>query len=435
MIQRNVILKTVLFSFLPLCFWGCSKEEGLVRPDNQIEFITYSEEENSVGRMNAVKKAHQLTDLMFVPYMQIAHNNGFFRAGTSYRGMIYSSVKEIETYIGSNVSFHTFMTAINNPRSKMYTEQINAEPYHGINCKAYYGTVCSELVSYSLGILSPSMSTFDYPDSELMEQQETVVPENLQIADVLWMEGHVALITDVVKGEDGVVTEIEISEAIPPLCKRYYVTRQEFTEVVMSNFQRIYRYKEIGKNTDYCPINNWIGVEDNNALCVDKGDKSNYLEKEEVIINILNSDWETLEVYKDNNLLFKKKNDGLKDYCFDNLSWGDYKARIIINELDGVYSDYTCWKVVNAEVQYDRNSSKLYFNSMNSIPDYVICCKLNGLPIPLYEGFSHVFTEKEIKEGQIDVPVNLLNPSYPFIKVMFKTEYGRIIQKPITWVE
>ena len=159
------------------------------------------------------------------------------------------------------------------------------------------------------------------------------------------------------------------------------------------------------------------------------------MEKKEVIINILNSDWETLEVYKDNNLLFKKKNDGLKDYCFDNLSWGDYKARIIINELDGVYSDYTCWKVVNAEVQYDRNSSKLYFNSMNSIPDYVICCKLNGLPIPLYEGFSHVFTEKEIKEGQIDVPVNLLNPSYPFIKVMFKTEYGRIIQKPITWVE
>ena len=80
MIQKNGFSITVLSSFLLLCFWGCSKEERLIRTDNPIEIITYSEEKNSVGRLNAVKKAHQLTDLMFVPNMQIAHNNGFLHS-------------------------------------------------------------------------------------------------------------------------------------------------------------------------------------------------------------------------------------------------------------------------------------------------------------------------------------------------------------------
>ena len=45
------------------------------------------------------------------------------------------------------------MTAIHNPRSKIYTEKLDQSPYHGYNCKAYYGTVCSGLVSYALGIV------------------------------------------------------------------------------------------------------------------------------------------------------------------------------------------------------------------------------------------------------------------------------------------
>ena len=69
--------------------------------------------------------------------------------------MAYSSVKEINTYVGRNVSFYTFMTAVNNPKSKIYTEDLSAPPYHGTHSATYYGITCSQAVNYALGIKGP----------------------------------------------------------------------------------------------------------------------------------------------------------------------------------------------------------------------------------------------------------------------------------------
>lgn len=136
-----------------------------------------------------------MTDITFTPRNPIDYNSGTYQPGTTYKGLIYSSVKETETYVGENVSFHTFITAVKNPQSKLYTERVDQYPYHGVNCKAYYGTVCSGLVSYALGLV-PRYATFDFPESDLMDIVDYSLPENLQIADVLWRDGHVALITE-----------------------------------------------------------------------------------------------------------------------------------------------------------------------------------------------------------------------------------------------
>ena len=79
-------------------------------------------EEQFLGAINAVKKAYQMTDITFTPLQSIAYNIGTYQANVTYKGMIYSSVKELGTFVGPNVSFHTFMTAIHNPRSRIYTD-------------------------------------------------------------------------------------------------------------------------------------------------------------------------------------------------------------------------------------------------------------------------------------------------------------------------
>ena len=176
-----------------------------------------------------------MTDLEFTPLNPIGQCSGTFEPGVTYKGIMYSSVKEIGTYVGSNVSIHTLMTAINNPRSKIYTEDISQPPYHGTNCRSYYGTVCSGLVSYALGI---NYGSYDFPVSALMKEVDSC-PDSIQVADVLWKSGHVALITDIVKDENDNVSKLEISECIGVGCKRYYRNRKQFTQLMSTNFKKM----------------------------------------------------------------------------------------------------------------------------------------------------------------------------------------------------
>ena len=168
-----------------------------------------------LGRMNAVKKAHQMTDLEFVPLVSFkANSNKTYKTGKQYKGLLYSSVKETNTFVGMDVSFHTFMTALHNPKSVLYTEDVSKLPYHGTNCAAYYGTVCSGLVDYALGIGIYTRS-YEIPQADCMELVPNQSAAGLEVADVLWRKGHVAMVTGIWKDAKGNIERIEICQAQP----------------------------------------------------------------------------------------------------------------------------------------------------------------------------------------------------------------------------
>ena len=216
------------------------EEEGL-HSEQRFRHPSMSEDAYQ-GAINAVKKAYQLTDITFTPLRSIAYNVGIYQPETAYQGMIYSSVKETGTYVGSNVSFHTFMTAIHNPRSRIYTDRIDEPPYHGTNCRSYYGTVCSGLVSYALGL---NYGSFDFVASDEMEELDYSNVEGFHIADVLWRSGHVALITDVVRNENDSIVSIEVSEALQNGCKKHFVSRSVFESRIAPSFKKVFRYKSL----------------------------------------------------------------------------------------------------------------------------------------------------------------------------------------------
>lgn len=412
-----------------------SADKQDVFSDQQYRHPSLSEAE-FIGAINAVKKAYQLTDLKFTPLEPIDNNVNTYQANTTYQGMIYSSVKEIGTYVGSNISFHTFMTAVHNPRSKLYTERINESPYNGTNCRAYYGTVCSALVSYALG-LSPMYGTYDFPASEQMMELDYSDIDSFHIADVLWISGHVAMITDVIRDEQGKVLDVEISEAVKNGCRRYSVSRGGFMDSVSKSFKRIFRYKCLGANVNYTASPEFIPVLDeepvsftyNDDLCVDKGDRSCYFVGEDVVINLL-SQGDSLEIYKDDALLSVIK-DVSDDVRLSELEYGTYKARLA---KGGGYSDYTSWIMVDCSIIPSKEENRIHFSSRNSSPLFIsFGAKTGSRGVPMAETLCRSFDEQEVFDGIISLAGEKVSPKYPYFVITFATEYGNISTRPIKW--
>lgn len=414
----NFFIYLLVFFFIT----GCETEDA-----SDYTMSIYS---TSPGVINTVKKAYQMTDLKFTPKNNIEYNTGTYFANNTYQGLIYSSVKEIQTYVGSDVSFHTFMTAINNPRSKIYTVHIDQSPYHGTNCRAYYGTVCSAFVCYSLGI--SGYASYSFPASNKFRKLISYHPDSIQVGDVLYKTDHVALITGLAKDESGHVKALEISEATQHGCERNTVSVVEFERLMITKYESIHRYLDIDKNIDYQSLAEFVPVMGetaipfiyNDDICVDKGDKSCYLEGEEVVINILHS-VEKLEIYKD-DLLYKEMDirENL-DISLNDLPYGDYKARV---SWGGIDSDYTYWKVVNVTTKIDRSSGRIYFRSKNAVPYKISGANIHGSP-----AFNYTITEQEKAQGYVIISTDRFSENYPYLRVKFITEYGNIIDRPKYW--
>lgn len=402
--------------------------------------------EDSIGAMNAVRKAHQMTDLPIFPLKTLyAHSWKTYEAEVEDTGLIYSSTKEINTSVGQDVSFHTFMTALHNPRSVLYSERIDLPPYHGRNCRAYYGTVCSGLVTYALGFKITHRSA-DIPVADYMELVENQSAEGAHLADVVWNKGHVQLVTGIKKGKDGKVERIEICEAVGFGCRRVYMDAEDFDKMLhrKKKIKRLYRYKYLYKNTSYTPLNEFVAVDGekkipftyNDYICTSKGDKACYINGEEVVLNVFGK-YKQVEIYKDSELYKKLDVDKDQNVVLDSLPYGSYQARAVSGKDK---SEYTYWKVIDVNVRIDRKYKRIYFNSANATPVYYEFSRISGgRPTNKTRIYAAEFTAEDIKKGYVTVKP----PKKPekkgegntYVKVHFGCDYGRVINKKVNWYD
>ena len=112
----------------------------------------YHDIPKSIGVENALKRARQMLDIRWVPVARFPAGVGSsepegapkIRRDINYEpwrpkvGMTYSSVRRNEKYMGYNVSFETFMTALYNPKSVLYTRTHQGDP-EILNMNSYYG--------------------------------------------------------------------------------------------------------------------------------------------------------------------------------------------------------------------------------------------------------------------------------------------------------
>ena len=180
--------------------------------------------------LDVKRNGEQLKNVKWTPKADVRTNEGLNPAGVEVTGVPYSSVKELEKFIGVDVSLHTFMTAVNNVHSLFYTEKVGegnsqsayGKTYHGVNCISYYGSVCSAFVDACLSLKNRFDSWLYQTSPKTFHILDPQDEQNLRVGDVISEDGHGAIITRIYRNLSGRITYVEVSEHNAPLATSKY---------------------------------------------------------------------------------------------------------------------------------------------------------------------------------------------------------------------
>lgn len=250
-------------------------------------------EPKTASQAAVLKRSLQLTELTWTPVRELPtymRNKGSFTlpAGEPLHGFPYASTEKTDAFITENVSVESFLSAIANPDSKLY--QPGQAQYYACN----FGIVCNGLVRYALGI-PYRVSTAKWetlPGMRRIADHGCYKAEDIRLLDVLYAYGegrnHVALITDIVKDENGAVLFIEVSEAIRPTCARRSFTPQAFFEKYALFHLDRYAYIESVPPVDEnvaALLAAYKAPARPPRLAVDNGNRSNYRLGEPILLS------------------------------------------------------------------------------------------------------------------------------------------------------
>ena len=251
----------------------------------------------SDGAYYAAKKAEQLLEQEWTPIADMPSMNGKFAANVRVTGLPYSSVKAISRFIGIDVLLETFLTALPNPNSILYqydaragsdksspdkvviyplakpsgSDKYIADVKHADASKAvdvshqnascYYGTVCSTLVAYAIG-MPHYQTTFSWRNANT---GMTFVPDkscrSLKRGDTILQTdagggGHTMVITDIERDFSGDVKYVTVIESSHPVIKRTRYAAADFVDRVLTGTDAhegvphndIYRFNDLYLN-------------------------------------------------------------------------------------------------------------------------------------------------------------------------------------------
>lgn len=375
----------------------------------------------------AIERARFLAQVTWIPIFPLECNNGvIYESGLHVQGVPYSSVKEVQTYIGHDVSMYTFLTSTLNPYSLLYTEKIDKFPYKGTNCRLYYGVVCSSAVMYALGVTIP-YSTKSFIDTELFKKCERQSPEDIFLCSILLQPGHMTMVVGIERDEFGNIVSVDIFDAKQTGTSIYTLTFEQFCDRWQNNGLVQYEYKYIENNTS--PVNfetdNFIhggyNLFPKLEVCPNKGDKSSYTVNDDVIINILtNEAYESIELYMDGSLCDKSEvcsGYGQK-YVYSNLEPGDYSVKLTGS---GNSSSWAYFEVldISTSVNIIGDAIDVKFNSVNAEAEFVSYNSISNGAIRANYNVSASLDE-------IKIPYIVDYVGNTSLRVTYKGKYGRV---------
>jgi len=408
-------IATCLLLALSICFTNSCEKIDL--ENSEIDLSEFSEPE-AKGLTNMIKKAEYIAGFKWTPMKDINIAFVNYPANESVYGIPYSSVKEIDTYVGTGVSFYTFQTAVNNPRSVMYTENITKLPYFGNNCSTYFGTTCSASVEYALGI-DITYGTASFSKLSYFKLKENSAPKTTQIGDILLTDGHVVLVLNVVKNGEGRIKTVYILESghYGTVIKNYTLAGLE-TRWDRDDF-KAYRYTKIDENN--LGMDNCCYYETQKLICPNRGDRSNYLTSDKITLNLLSEKISNVSVFKDGTAIGSYSvTDGMDDLFLTDLQSGLYS--VVATDVSGANIDDCSFNVVESNVKVEKlgeDKAKVTFSAKNAVPYYVRVCDITGAGKGLY-----VLKDDDLKSGS--KIVSIPSESRYFVKVLYNNSFGQV---------
>ena len=393
----------------------------------------------SFGRENVLAMLRHMQEIKWVPtapvpIIQRANNYNIISVGTEIIGLPYSSVRSVCKYIGLNVSLYTFMSAVQNPRSVLYTRIITT----GKLGATYYGVVCGSYPAYALGFKGRFVNPF------IVSQYCTEISQyEIQPGDLIIDTGdretdssnkHMLIITAVYYDNYGRIKKVGISEARPPLVRSLTYNYSTFlTSFGPSTQYKLYRYNDIDKcgysntplvkgypdETETDILYPDIMSEFGDMACIEAG--------LDVTINVINArDYKAIKIYKDNVLIDTKNN--ISDFVMSNIEYGLYRFDIVEESSDPnqvVDSSSSYLMVADVNGTYDPNTGMVTFSSANATP-VAMQSYATETTSPGHGGvqnLEHLFTSEEIAAGEANAS-DIVGVQYPCVQICFATEYG-----------
>ena len=372
------------------------------------------------GVQNAIDRAYALTDVEWTPLADVPgvqkidgeYSVIMFEAGVTYRGIPYSGVTANDCYVGLNVSLESFLTALKNRNSVLYTENLfSTNP----KSATYFGTVCSKFAQYVLDIPGSynTNNVANIPGMETIAMPGEFTVDQIKLGDVVLNTAtHTTVCTDILYDADGNVAYIEISEAVMPLVRRMLWSPEEFYEHFAT--YRLCRYQRI----DEVPATDTVIVDDGYALMPRYGDKYNYrVSSIKGVVDVLESGYHKAVILRDGVIVQEIILSGATSFSFDRSVPG--YLEMYLEKEDGSRSGsvYAC--VTQSSV------------SVNDCSEFVLG-KLTvtiggscGVPLYVQVGSAHaIFCSVEEMDGTVDLTFPASKISTQQVRVAYQNEYG-----------
>lgn len=321
------------------------------------EIVNAAEEDS--WQQRAVEYARILSQAKWTPIADgiPIRGRGEFKADTTYTGSPYSNGGWDGRMIGFDIHLKTFLAAVENPRSVLYTTDLRGQRR---NSAAFYGTVCSGYTSYALQLAMQIGSSWHGPHHrEGIEPAQPQSSQGAQIGDVLWFRGHVEIVTHVTTAPDGTVTHVRVEDSWPPTTRTKNYTAARFDAYLAQRKATLYRITDHdawrGENRAerYLFPNYKMDAATatiNRALLLDLGDWVAYHKNQLVIFNIMDRDNSGVKA-----LVIKREGEPIEHIPLDGQGIvertfprsGDYTAHCIMK--DGTSSQACEFSVCNID--------------------------------------------------------------------------------------
>ncbi|MDF1861735.1 MAG: hypothetical protein P1U87_16070 [Verrucomicrobiales bacterium] len=375
----------------------------------------------------AAKRAKFLSEVKWTPVAATMPNRkgGYFEKGKEYTGVPYSSVRQVGRYIGFDISLRTFLAAVENPASVLYTESLVGKV---TNAAAFYGAVCSSYTSYALQCGLPEVSRHHGP--EYSDGVVLVEPQSgsaVAVGDVIYTPparkgggSHIEMVTGVTRKDDGVIRSILVEESRPPTTLSTDRTVAEFDKHLAAKNKQLFRITDLdrwrnGNRADPLHYPNFATdgapATINRSLLLDLGDWVVYQKGQPVKFHVMDRDSRGVKslVIKYADEIVEEipiKRTGVVERTLPDC--GDYTAHVV--HPDGSPSPSCHFAICDLDYTFpdkDISISKDWKVSFDSVNMKIVAINLHSLS-DSYGRHPILLTKADQQTGFLTVPGGLL---------------------------
>ena len=310
------------------------------------------------GEWACLVRAAQMRDIKYTPKADMTNAYGdkqLMVSGEEYTGIVYSSVRALDWgFIGFPISMYSYLTALNNPKSVIYTKKytdyfsLDAEtdPDNVANANVHnvYGTNCSEYVSYCLDLpylLTTVRLWDDYPllvgtdgayetnghragkcyDTATQSVNTEALQTELKLCDVMVCTDHTVIVTGIRRDASGLIREVDISDSWPPRIRKVTYSWNEFVnKFITTDGYQVFEYTKLDSVTFPENLNDIVYSD----IVTNRGDKISIRPDMDIALNVLGSGYAGIVLFKDGVQVSTQAHTG--DWELTNLTTGKYTA-------------------------------------------------------------------------------------------------------------